>query len=236
MKKFLVIILTVVSFLFAGQALAKSNPSVFLSKDGCTQALVGGNYTPYEPKFFGLSKKNLTDGKTSKVAKIEDDGCFLMLTTAGKKWVVQKDGTKFRFKLNADGNLATIPYALDVCGNPVYDVVYASSLQKPPAPVKPVAVKAVESQPAPQPVTPQPVARNQCASGGVYGVDQDGRPYCDYPQQEVKASSYGWVPWAIGSGVLAVIVNRNRHGGGPPGVVTRPPSAGAPGVLTLPAR
>lgn len=191
--------------------------NMFSSKTECEQAILSGNVRFYEPTYFGLKEKDPVNGTTRVSVPLEGNECFLMLTVQGKKWVAQKEGTEFRYVKDSDGNLAAVPYARDDCGNPVYKP-YTKPL---------VYVPAVQA-----------VSQNPCAPSGVYGVDQNGRPYCDYPQQEAEYSSYGWGQWlialGIGGAIAAIGNNQHRHhrSGGAPSVITLPPGGGAPGVVT----
>ncbi len=185
----------------AGPAIAKVDkaPSMFSLKEGCTQVLTSGNYTAYLPKDFRQKERNQVDGKTRLLVKIEEAGCFLMDTSSGKKWVVQETGAEMRFMANNVGSIALIPYALNSCGNKIYDVVYLSELQKPTAPkadapVVPGVILSAKAQvvkcekpllrvqmddgsiecTALAPVTakvaePKPVVQNPCQYGGTHG-------------------------------------------------------------------
>jgi hypothetical protein len=95
-------------------------PFVFGSKNSCLSALRTGSYRYYEPKFLGARNKNPVDGEKRKVAPLEWDRCVHMHVVGGKKWVVQKEGTLFRYNVRADGKLEDVPYEHDACGNEVY--------------------------------------------------------------------------------------------------------------------
>lgn len=97
-------------------------PYVFGSKEACLTALRAGNYRYYEPKFLGLRNKHPADGEKRKVAPLEWDKCVYLHVVGGKKWVVQKTGTLFRYNVRADGKLEDVPYEHDACGNEVYGV------------------------------------------------------------------------------------------------------------------
>jgi hypothetical protein len=142
MRKVTVFVSFLVFALIAVGAKAQTYPTFFPSREQCQSALASGNFNPYTPKFFGLKGNNPVNGTSTKVVPIEANACVRMLTTNDKQWVVQLDGTKFRWKVNEDGSLDEV-YALDVCGNPVYEIAY---VQPPP---KPVPVVPVVSTPPP---------------------------------------------------------------------------------------
>ncbi len=99
---------------------------IFSSKDECLTALRAGLAAPYVPKFFENRGKKPAGKNGRKAKPAEADVCVFMLTTLGKKWVYQKIGTMFRFEKDAEA-----PYALDACGNEVYEWAHLP----PPAPV-----------------------------------------------------------------------------------------------------
>jgi hypothetical protein len=109
---------------------------IFSGKEECLTALRAGLAAPYVPKFLGNKGKRPV-GKGGREAKpSEADMCVLMLTTHGKKWVYQQNGTVFRFEKDAE-----TPYALDACGNEVYEWAHLP----PPAPVVAPAPSPVEA-------------------------------------------------------------------------------------------
>ena len=89
---------------------------MFETQESCDSALHSGNFTYYEPKYFGLKDKNPVNGTTKVRAPLETDECIPMLTVSGWKHVVQKTGTMMRWDVNPDGSLTL--YARDDCGNP----------------------------------------------------------------------------------------------------------------------
>ena len=215
-------------------------PKKFGTEGQCNAALLTGECKFYEPSYFGSHNKNPVNGKTTVRVASEQNECVQMRTNNGKKWVAQKEGTFFRHRKDVNGELSTVPYARDDCGNAVYAISAPST--ELPAPL--LATKVVETR---TPVYETTQCSQKDGAQGVYGVDQNGRPYCDYPQ--AKSSDYSWVPWVIGAGILAVILSSRRGGGrhnnsppslpprsNPPLVQTLPPSngGGPPQVVTLP--
>lgn len=97
-------------------------PSTFSSRDGCLSAMMSGKFEYYKSQFLGNTKKNWPDGVKQKVAPFEFDRCVFMKVVGGKKWVVQKNGTEFRFNVKQDGDIEDKPYARHDCGNEVYEV------------------------------------------------------------------------------------------------------------------
>ncbi len=222
-----------------------SGPNMFETAEQCTTALLSGECKFYEPryKYSGPEKKGPIDGVLRIKVPSERNQCVLMITVSGKKWVAQREGTNFRHMRDGKGNLNPTPYARDDCENPVYAISVPSTelpqaikVVEAPRPqvvrcekplilelrddgsiaciqVVPEVTKVAEAQPP-----PQPAAQNPCAPGGVYGVDQNGRRYCDYAHQEAMTQNYSWVPWVIGAGALAVISNsrsgRDHYWGG----------------------
>lgn len=88
----------------------------------CTAALESGNFRFYEPKYFGLSSRNPTNGVDRVVVPLESNLCIEMLVVGGRRFVVQREGTKFRAYKLPNGSLAL--YARDDCGNPVFGVIF----------------------------------------------------------------------------------------------------------------
>lgn len=122
---------------------AETTPTMFLTQKACDAALLSGNFTPYEAKFLGLAGEKPVNGTTRVLVPLETDACVNMLTTAGRKWVVQLTGTEFRAYRDEDNNLTF--YSLNICGNPVYGVSY-------PKPVPPAVTS--NDAPYPSPVKP----------------------------------------------------------------------------------
>jgi len=119
-------------------------PKMFETKEQCNSALLSGNCSFYEPKYFGLKKKKPANGVSRVIAPSERNQCVLMTTVNGRKWVAQKEGTLFRHTKDGKGNLNPLPYARDDCGNPVY------ALSVPSTEVQvPVALPAKNARPAP---------------------------------------------------------------------------------------
>ncbi|MDP3958301.1 MAG: hypothetical protein Q8Q36_02460 [bacterium] len=98
-------------------------PKMFATKEACYEALrVTRNFSYYEPRFFSWKNKNPVDGTSKIVAPIEADRCVRMLTTSGIQWVVQREGTLFRWHAVNGAISSPVPYARDDCGNPVDDI------------------------------------------------------------------------------------------------------------------
>ncbi|HEV7702387.1 MAG TPA: hypothetical protein VGO63_03030 [Candidatus Paceibacterota bacterium] len=117
MKKFVfVIVLLSAIFGLSAAVSAQSKPDKFSSKASCEAALTSGNYTVYEPKYFGLKDKNPVNGTTRITAPLETTECLEEFTVVGSRWVVQNAGTMMRWNVNPDGTLSL--YARDDCGNP----------------------------------------------------------------------------------------------------------------------
>lgn len=157
MKKSLVVLIALVAaVLLVSAPVRAEEPKFFATQAACESALVSGGFVPYEPKFFGLNKKNPTNGTTKVVAKLEADACLHMLTTvktngSNMQWVVQLTGTSLRWDdVNTDGNLEQ-PYARDDCGNPIDGISYGPPPVIPTKPVAPTA--ATTTAPAAGPVS-----------------------------------------------------------------------------------
>jgi len=132
-KKFMLFVILAVALVVTASPsvmVAQDKLNAFSTKEACLNAMRSGDFTFYEPKFFGLRGKNPVDGKTKKTAQLEEDACVNMLTVGGVKWVPQQKGTTFRFWVNNDESLG-YAYARDDCGNPVYEVAYPSSSEQP---------------------------------------------------------------------------------------------------------
>lgn len=101
-----------------------TGPHVFASEEACRVALRSGDYRNYEPKYFGGKNKNpVVEGK-NKAVPSELDACVDLDIVGGRKWVIQKAGTIFRFNLKADGSLEDVPFARDDCGNKVHGIAW----------------------------------------------------------------------------------------------------------------
>lgn len=121
----------------ANGRVAPTKPEIFSTKEECLTALRAGLAAPYVPKFL-VNRGKKPVGKNGRKAKpAEADMCVFMLTTLGKKWVYQPSGTMFRFEKGAE-----VPYALDACGNEVYEWAHLPALAPvaAPAPTSPVGV------------------------------------------------------------------------------------------------
>lgn len=138
-----------------------AQPNIFPSREQCEAAFLSGTYSVYEPKFFGLKETNPVDGKTKITNPLESSACVGMLTTAGKKWVVQTEGTILRWNVNADGSLGT-PYSRDDCGNPIFGISY---------PTAPQVVEHRTPAPQPQPVVEINVVQQNENSSPIKGLD-----------------------------------------------------------------
>lgn len=111
---------------------------IFSGKEECLTALRAGLAAPYVPKFL-VNKGKRPAGKGGRVVKpSEANMCVLMLTTHGKKWVYQPSGTVFRFEKDAE-----VPYALDACGNRVYEWASLPALAPAAAPAPTPPVEAI---------------------------------------------------------------------------------------------
>jgi hypothetical protein len=141
MRKFFVLFM-----LFFATISVAAQQNIFPSRDECATALLSDNYTTYEPKYFGLKDKDPVDGKSKILAPLESKACVHMLTTGGKQWVVQVEGTEMRWNANKDGSLGS-PYARNDCGNPIYGIYYPVK----PEPVKEVATPTPQVAEAPTP-------------------------------------------------------------------------------------
>ncbi len=168
---------------------AMADGDMFDSEEECVKTLLSDDFSFYEPKYFGLKNKNPVNGTTKVVAPLEQDACVYMLTVSGKKWVPQSDGTEFRFEKDANGNLKTVPYARNDCGNPVYGISYPSNVETPSA------RSQDQKQVAP---TVQNVAQvrvgAQCFSPdgirGVTGVDARGT-FCAHCERSQRSNIRG---------------------------------------------
>lgn len=139
---------------------AQSKPNMFPDKDSCGAAYRSGNYTTYEPKFFGLKGHEPVDGKSKIAAPLEADACLHSLTTAGKQWIVEHKGFMMRWETNADGSLKEVPYAIDACGNPNDGIFYPSAPQTTATATQPAAPAASQAS-APAPAgAPAPMRAN----------------------------------------------------------------------------
>jgi hypothetical protein len=191
--------------------------NIFPSKDQCATALLSGRYEVYEPKFFGLKETNPVDGKTKVLAPIESKACVKMLTAGGEQWVIQVEGTVFRWKANPDGSLGT-PYARDDCGNPISEIYY------------PVASQMVVEKSATQPVVIQVTqTQSQVVESPIKGLDYYEKQYSGPTPTPVverpRRRCGGWCKAGIGLGIGVGIylLTRGHSGGGQgPGGVTGP--------------
>ena len=126
-------ILLVLAFFAFGSVAEAQAPTkldnVFPTLATCEAALKSRDFRPYEPKYFGLKKRNPVNGVDRIVVPLEYDMCLDSEVVGGWKYVVHQEGTKFRALKLADGSLAL--YARDDCGNGVRGVV----LPAPPPPV-----------------------------------------------------------------------------------------------------
>lgn len=131
-------------------------PNMFPSKEAAVAALRSGNFTAYEPQYFGLKGLNQVNGTTKVAVPLEADAVVYMLTTAGWQWVIELRGTMFRWNVGLDGTVT--PYALDVCGNSAKEVYYPPAPEPPPPPPGP-EVKVVEPPPPPPAPLPAPTVK-----------------------------------------------------------------------------
>jgi hypothetical protein len=131
-----------------------SKPNVFRTSDACVAGYLSGNFTFYEPTHFGLKSKNPVNGKDRILAPLESDACLRVLTVSGVAWAPEPKGTQLRWWANKDGSLKE-PYAMEVCGNMVYDVVYPSLVKTTPDPASrardaaPIALEPPANLPPP---------------------------------------------------------------------------------------
>lgn len=162
------------------QAPEKPN-NVFPTKAACEAAMKSGNFRYYEPKFLGLKSREPIDNNTRVRVPLETDQCVDMQVVGGRRFVVQKEGTKFRAHVLPDGSLSL--YARDDCGNRVYGAVF-------PAPAQPVT----EAEPVPAPFAPP-----------VYGPPPPVEKAA-YHEPEIRKGHKKW-PWVlagiIGGGAYA---------------------------------
>ncbi|MEK7558640.1 MAG: hypothetical protein AAB507_02325 [Patescibacteria group bacterium] len=200
-----------------------TGPDMFADKGTCLLALETGNYKYYEPKYEGLKKKDPVDGKTRVLVLLESDGCVRMLTVSGRRWVVQKKGTGFRFKAS-DGVLALIPYARDSCGNPADDIAY-------------FVPKQVSLPPPPQGNVPLPLS---LARTVVWEKTFDFSPrqsFAPAQSQPMMVQYGGGCDWLCSLGrfvpsYLSIYSSRVRVDGGQGATTVTPPAGGGTVINT----
>ncbi len=81
------------------------------------------NYAYYIPSYLDGYSKNATDGISKVKIPLEADAIVKMLTVKGIKYVILPQGTDLRYYKNNLG-VATVPYAHEMCGNPIYGIKY----------------------------------------------------------------------------------------------------------------
>lgn len=124
------------------------HPNTFPTMEACAGALHAGHFRFYEPRYFGLKGQDPVDNRERIVVPLETDSCLEMLTVGGRRFVVQREGTLFRARRQADGSLTL--YARDDCGNPVYGFNYLA----PEVEVKEEPVRAYVHPRPPDPLPP----------------------------------------------------------------------------------
>lgn len=192
-------------------------PIIFDTKESCLEAVSSGEFTIYEPKWLGMKDKNPIDEKLKVAVPLEADACVFMLTSTGKRWVIQPRETMFRWLTNEDGSLLK-PYALDKCGNPVYEIVY-------PTP-KPAQVE----QPEPTVVAPEPTTVDPVPQTVVIRIVTEPTPPPPPPITVgvVKNKKSRTVWYVIGAAVLVcagvALASGGKSSSKGPEVTTLPPN------------
>lgn len=190
----------------AGVADAAAPPWMFATREECDTAISAGekSYRIYVPKDTRNKGKNPVDGVTKVVAPLETVigvACVEMDTQMGRKFVPQAEGTKLRWKINADG--PPTPYALDICGNNIYSISYGT-LKLPEEEEKAEAETPV-SDLGPQvgdPCTSIDEASGEPFTGRVSAVDSYGSAFCD-AVVEVEVESPWLKPLQYGACIVA---------------------------------
>ena len=237
MRKMLVALVVVLAALVATSVFGQAKPSTFVSKDEAIAAYRSGNFTPYQPKFFGLSGTNPVNGTTKVVAGLEEDAVVHLLTTAGWRWTVQLEGTEYRWDVPAG---SAVVYARNDCGNPADEVVYPKTTPVPATP------PATATAPPPTESFVHVDGRVDVVHSGKVQVDVVEYPQQPYYQPQpayYPAPTWGWgISFGIGfdgggcnSSGYGTNYNYNVNnvnvvgGSQPPAPVRRPPVAGTNG-------
>lgn len=93
--------------------------SMFTSKSACNAAVLSGQYSSYEPKNFGLKGKNPRPGTVVDSVRLEQPGCFHLLTFKGWAWIAEGTG---QWMITCNGVIC----GLLSCWNPADDFFYPS--------------------------------------------------------------------------------------------------------------
>lgn len=183
MKKKLMLALFALVVLFPSALKAEvkeashSNYSTFADMAECKAAFLSGeDITPYQPghvsRFFN---ENPVDGRNRVREPLRAYACATGKTVNGRKTVLFPVGLDLRWYADGHGNSTGVPYAMDSCGNPIYEFEYVTTALS-PAPV-------VELAPGPEgPMGPQGPQGPQGPKGdGCRVREVEGKPYivCD---------------------------------------------------------
>lgn len=206
--KFWVLLVAIV--LGAGTASAQtttggSKPSIFDTKAACDAAMASGNFSFYEPKYFGLKENNPVNGTTRIKVVLEADECRHVKVVGGFKWIPEKKGTEKRAHKAADGSI--VVYARHDCGNDDdTDTLTATNVVATPAPT---AVAAAVQAPAPAPAPmPTQMAYMQVATPCV-----DPIAFVKQTQvKDAKKANYGMN--CTPDGAVTITVEQHKPGRG----------------------
>ncbi len=84
-------------------------------------------YTPTDTHAYGL---NPVDGRNNVRLPLEADAVMMMQIVGGIRAVIIAKGTLCRFRI-VNGQTCQTPYALDACGNTIYEMEYVVNDQQP---------------------------------------------------------------------------------------------------------
>jgi hypothetical protein len=106
----------------------QGKPAIHPTRDACDNAVKAGNFSTYEAQNFGLVGRNPVPGSAVDSVRVEQPGCFLLLTFRGYQWVSLGAGTMM---LTCDGMIC----GLASCWNPSREHFFpVSSLSTDPPP------------------------------------------------------------------------------------------------------
>jgi len=217
LKKVGTICALVVGALVAASSLSwGQNPTdrFHASKDACLSASTRAYYTPL---YLSTHGKNPADGVKIVVAPLESDACVNLHVVGRYAWVWQAAGTKYRWKVGADGALSLL--SRDDCGNAAKEIAYPAAVPIPMVYERPIV--------APRTI-PVPVMPPQAMPGGK--------------SHKLRNTLVGLGGAAIVGGITYALTRPKAAKGGPPSVTTEGAKCvantlpnrcpGAPGVAT----
>ena len=176
--------IVVLMFLAVGFSSAKAQqvdaPNKFSSMRECEVAFRSGNYQVYIPTNRSGYGKNPVNNRTIIRAPLPQNACVHEITDVGWRYVVQLQGTEYRWKVGPSGGRTIL--AQDECGNDANEVLFLG--------VGPI-------------VSPAGVTKGDKGDKGDPGARGSPGARGDRGPRGYDGRDFSWKPVAVATGIAA---------------------------------